>query len=67
MYKILVIINQRPGPINLCEGSVKVIACIDDQQVIDKIRAYLKKKDGLPSPPDALSETRAPPQASLFG
>ncbi len=50
-----------------CGGSVKVIACIEDQQVIDKILSHLKKKDGLTSPPDALPETRAPPQASLFG
>jgi hypothetical protein len=32
-----------------CGGPVKVIACIEDQQVIDKILSHLKKKDGLPS------------------
>ncbi len=50
-----------------CGGSVKVIACIEDQQVIDKILSHLRKKDGLPSPPDVLPETRAPPQTSLYG
>ncbi len=50
-----------------CGGHVKVIACIEDQPVIDKILAHLKKKGGLPSPPDVLPESRAPPQGSLFG
>ena len=50
-----------------CGGTVKVIACIKDQLVIDKILSHLKKNDRLPSPLDALPETRAPPQASLFG
>jgi len=50
-----------------CGGAVKVIACIEDQQVIDKILTHLKKKDRLPLPPDALPEARAPPQTSLFG
>jgi hypothetical protein len=50
-----------------CGGAVKVIACIEDQQVIDKILSHLKKKDGLPLPPDALPEVRAPPQTNLFG
>ena len=55
-----------------CGGEARVIAdtsdrCIENQQVIDKILSHLKKKDGLPSPPHALPETRASPQASLFG
>jgi hypothetical protein len=49
-----------------CGGSVKVIACIEDQQVIDKILSHLKKKDRLPSSPDALPETRAPPQVACL-
>ncbi len=49
-----------------CGGPAKVIACIEDQQVIDKILSHLKKKDRLPSPPDVLPETRAPPQTTLF-
>jgi len=36
-----------------CGGAVKVIACIEDQQVIDKILTHLKKKDRLPLPPDS--------------
>ena len=31
-----------------CGGAVKVIACIEDKQVIDKILSHLIKKDGLP-------------------
>ena len=61
-----------------CGGPVKVIpkalaalagqalASIEDQQVIDKILGHLKTKEGLPLLPDALPETRAPPQGSLF-
>ena len=49
-----------------CGGSVKVIACIEDQEVIDKILSHLKKNDRLPSNPNALPETRAPPQTTLF-
>jgi hypothetical protein len=29
-----------------CGGAVKVITCIEDQQVIDKILSHLKEKDG---------------------
>ncbi len=50
-----------------CGGSVKVIACIEDQPVIDKILSHLRKKDRLPTHPDLLPEARAPPQTSLFG
>jgi hypothetical protein len=50
-----------------CGGAVKVIACIEDQQVIDKILAHLKKKEGLPLSPNALPEARAPPKTSLLG
>ena len=49
-----------------CGGPAKVIACIEDQQLVDKILSHLKKKDGLPSLPNALPETRAPPQTTLF-
>jgi hypothetical protein len=41
--------------------------CIEDQPVIDKILAHLKKKGSLPSFPNVLPETRAPPQTNLFG
>jgi hypothetical protein len=49
-----------------CGGTNKVIACIEDQQVIDKILFHLKQKDRLPSSPDGLPETRAPPPTCLF-
>ena len=49
-----------------CGGHVKVIACIEDQPVIDKILSHLEKKGELPSTPDTLPETRAPPPVSLF-
>jgi hypothetical protein len=50
-----------------CGGAVKVIACVEDQEVIDKILSHLRKKGCLPLPSDVLPETRAPPQTSLFG
>lgn len=50
-----------------CGGAVKVIASIEDKAVIDKILAYLKDRNALPSTHDTLPETRAPPQAGLFG
>ena len=34
-----------------CVGSVKVIACIEDQQVIDKILPTLRKSTGCHHPP----------------
>ena len=61
-----------------CGGSVKVmpkafamltgqaLACIEDQVVIDKILLHLETKDELPSTPDTLPETRAPPPDNLF-
>ena len=49
-----------------CGGPAKVIACIEDQQLIGKILSHLKKKDRLPSLPNTLPETRAPPQTTLF-
>jgi RNA polymerase subunit RPABC4/transcription elongation factor Spt4 len=48
-----------------CGGAVKVIACIEDPVVIDKILNHLDKKAAL-SEPVVLPQPRAPPQASLF-
>ena len=48
-----------------CGGAVKVIACIEDPVVIDKILNHLDKKAAL-SEPIVLPQPRAPPQASLF-
>jgi hypothetical protein len=48
-----------------CGGAVRIIACIEDPAVIEKILTHLDKKDasvvGSRLPP-----CRAPPQASLF-
>ncbi|MEA2078746.1 MAG: IS91 family transposase [Pseudomonadota bacterium] len=50
----------------VCGGSARVIACIEDPQVIKKILTCLEEK--APTPVTALlPHTRAPPQASLFG
>ncbi len=49
-----------------CGGSVKVIACVEDQAVIDKILSHLEIKGELPSTPDTLPEARAPPPVVLF-
>ena len=48
-----------------CAGQVKIIACIEDPAVIERILAHLKNK--APSTePVVLPEDRAPPQAGLF-
>ena len=47
-----------------CGGSVKVIAGIEDQPVIDKILAHLLKKGELPTTADTLPEI-TPPTSQL--
>ena len=48
-----------------CAGRVKIVACIEDPAVIERILAHLKGK--APSAELAmLPEGRAPPQARLF-
>jgi ribosomal protein S27E len=49
-----------------CGGAVNVIACIEDPVVIKKILAHRKEK-AAPVPTGLLPESRAPPQAELFG
>jgi hypothetical protein len=44
-----------------CGGSVRVIACIEDQDIIDKILAHLHDKD-TPTLPHLAPPTRAPPE-----
>jgi hypothetical protein len=46
-------------------GAVKVIACIEDPVVIDKILAPLEKRAAL-AEPVVLAQSRAPPQRNLF-
>jgi hypothetical protein len=48
-----------------CGGAVKVIACIEDPVVIDKILTQLNEK-ALPVQAPPLPKCRAPPQAVLF-
>ena len=43
-----------------CGGTVKVIACIQDPAVIDKILTHLQEKV-VPDPKDLLPQSRAPP------
>jgi len=47
-----------------CGGAVKVIACIQDPAVIDKILTHLQQKV-VPGAADLLPQSRAPP-AGLF-
>lgn len=46
-----------------CGGNAKVIACIEDQQIIDKILTHLQAKGVLPPPPELLPATRASPDS----
>ena len=48
-----------------CGGAVRVIACIEDPVVIDKILTHLDKKAAV-ADPLVLPQSRAPPPASLF-
>ena len=51
-----------------CGGSVRVIACIEDQDVIDRILAHLRETEKeAPARPLLVPPTRAPPATlSLF-
>ena len=53
---------------NDCGGSAKVIACIEDQDIIDRILAHLREKEQeAPARPLLVPPTRAPPASlSLF-
>jgi ribosomal protein S27E len=47
---------------SLCGGSVRVIACIEDQDVIDRILTHLRQKEQeTPTRPLLVPPTRAPP------
>ena len=48
-----------------CGGAVKVMACIEDPLVIEKILTHLKE-NAPPIEASLLPESRAPPQAGLF-
>ena len=51
-----------------CGGSLKVIACIEDQDIIDRFLAHLREKEqNAPARPLLVPPTRAPPaKLSLF-
>ena len=47
-----------------CGGSVRVIACIEDGDIIDRILAHLREKEqNIPTLPLLVPPTRAPPGA----
>ena len=49
-----------------CSGPVKVIACIEDPGVIDKIPAHLREREfDAPAPPQLVPPPRAPPSNSV--
>jgi hypothetical protein len=49
---------------SLCGGSVRVIACIEDQDVIDRILDHLRQKEQeTPTRPLLVPPSRAPPGA----
>jgi hypothetical protein len=50
---------------NRCGGAVKIIACIEDPVVIEKILTHLDRK-AAGGAARRLPPCRAPPQASLF-
>ena len=48
-----------------CGGSVRVIACIEDQHIIDKILAHLRDQEqAIPTLPLLIPPPRAPPETS---
>ena len=49
-----------------CGGEAKVIACIENQTVIDKILQLLQAKGVLPPPPELRPVARASPQVDWF-
>ena len=49
-----------------CGGPVKVIACIEEQGVIDKILAHIKEREAkAPAPPVRVPPPRAPPTLTV--
>jgi len=48
-----------------CDGAVRIIACIEDPEVIEKIRSHLDAK-GAAAEASRRPPCRAPPQTRLF-
>jgi hypothetical protein len=49
-----------------CGGAVKIIACIEDPLVIEKLLNHMDAKSIALASANQLKEPRAPPQARLF-
>ena len=46
-----------------CGGSVRIIACIEDQNIVDRILAHLRDREqDIPTLPLLTPPTRAPPE-----
>ena len=55
--------NIDVGICGHCGGSVKIIACIDGQNVIDRILAHLREQQqGRPTQPQLAPHSGAPPE-----
>jgi hypothetical protein len=50
---------------DICGKKVKIIACIEDPVIINKILAHLKEQTPA-TKKYAIPESRSPPQSSLF-
>lgn len=60
VFKIDITVCKR------CHGAVKIIACIEDQHVIDKILAHINRPQETLIPLMVISGIRAPPMARYF-
>jgi hypothetical protein len=49
-----------------CQGSMKIIACIEERPIIDKILAHINNQKGSPTTLIGSLTIRAPPFSSLL-
>ena len=57
------VFNIDIGVCGRCGGSVRIVACIEDQDIIDRILAHLESKEqNPPALPHLAPPTRAPPE-----
>ena len=57
------VFNIDIGVCGRCGGSVRIVACIEDQDIIDRILAHLESKEqNTPALPHLAPPTRAPPE-----
>ncbi|MDR3492255.1 MAG: transposase, partial [Gammaproteobacteria bacterium] len=45
-----------------CQGTMKIIACIEEREAIDKILAHINKQNSSGKTPSSVSSIRAPPR-----